>query len=194
MTKTESTNTSDARPGHQVVIKFALLVALLVGYFIYLSIEYDIATGGVAAALTWSFFVLCTPVADAGFLLDFPLRLLFGIRMVLSELAVWAIAITLNLTTLALAPGYYQTTLLTRVFEKILTTPWPYWGVIALSGVGTFLSVRFGDELMDILHHRDRSFFHAHHFKYELVLIAFFVAVIFGYYELIASLGIAELM
>ncbi|MDQ2094120.1 hypothetical protein [Rhodalgimonas zhirmunskyi] len=182
------------KPGRQVLLKFALLLALLVGYFIYLSLKFDIATGGIAAALTWSFFVLCTPVADAGFLLDFPLRLLFGIRMVRAEMAVWTIAITLNIATLLLAPDYYQTTLITRVFHQILLTPWPYWGVIALSAVGTFLSVRFGDELMDILHHRDRSFFHAHHFKYELVLVAFFVMVIFGYYELIASLGIEELL
>ncbi len=70
----------------------------------------------MAVALTWSFFVLCTPVADAGILLDFPLRLLFGIRMIVSELAVWALAIVLNLATLMLAPEYYQTTFLTRIF------------------------------------------------------------------------------
>jgi predicted membrane protein len=61
---------------------------------------------------------------------------------------------------------------------------------VALSAVGTFLSIRFGDELMDVLHHRDRAFFHAHHFKHELILLVFFVAVLFGYYRLIASLGI----
>ncbi|WP_378212959.1 hypothetical protein U5922_016485 [Aquicoccus sp. G2-2] len=61
-----------------------------------------------------------------------------------------------------------------------------------LSAAGTFLSVRFGDELMDILHHRDRDFFHSHHFKYELILIAFFLAVLFGYFRLIVSLGLQE--
>ncbi len=177
-------------PRTQVIIKFALLCALLAGYFLYLGLKYDFTTGGVAAALSWSFFVLCTPIADAGFLLDFPMRLLFGVRMILSELVVWAIAIGLNLSVLIVAPQYFDTTLLTRLLHQILISPWPYWGVIALSGIGTFLSIRFGDELMDVLHHRDRSFFHAHHFKYELILIAFFVAVLLGYYELIASLGI----
>ena len=145
-------------PSRQVLWKFAALLALAVGYFFYLGLTYDFATGGVAVALTWSFFVLCTPVADAGFLLDFPLRLLFGIRMIVSELAVWALAIVLNLATLMLAPEYYQTTFLTRIFGEILLTPWPYWGVILLSGIGTFLSVRFGDELMDVMHHRERNF------------------------------------
>lgn len=182
------------KPGTQVLLKFAALLALLLGYFVYLGFKYDFATGGIAAGLTWSFFVLCTPIADAGFLLDFPLRLLFGFRMVMSELAVWAIAIGLNVAVLVWSPEYYQTTLLTRVMEQILTTPWPYWGVIVLSGIGTFLSIRFGDELMDVLHHRDRSFFHAHHFKYELILVLFFVAVLLGYYRLIASLGLQEII
>ncbi|MBA84673.1 hypothetical protein ACSSNL_10805 [Thalassobius sp. S69A] len=185
---------TDSHPKTQVILKFAALCALLVGYFLYLGLKYDFATGGIAAGLTWSFFVLCTPVADAGFLLDFPLRLLFGIRMVLSELAVWAIAIGLNAAVLFWAPQYYETTLLTRLLHQIVLTPWPYWGIVVLSVAGTFLSIRFGDELMDVLHHRDRAFFHAHHFKHELILIVFFVAVLFGYYRLIASLGIEAII
>jgi hypothetical protein len=179
----------------QVVIKFVLLCLLMVGYFAYLSIEYDLATGGIASLLTWSFFVLCTPIADAGFLLDFPLRLLFGIRMIRSEIAVWGIAIIINLASLSYFPDYYNTTALTRIFHAILTTPYPYWSVILLSGMGTFLSIRFGDELMDVVHHKDRHFFHQHSYKHEMLLIiAVFIIVIIGYYELIASLGIAEAM
>ena len=179
-----------AKPSVQIFIKFVLLCGLMVGYFGYLSYEYDVATGGVAALLTWSFFVLCTPVADAGFLLDFPLRLLFGIRMVVSEVAVWIVALGLNAVTLLYGPSYYETTLLTELLHKIITIPFPYWGLIVLSGLGTFLSIRFGDELMDVIHHRDRSFFHSHHFKHELILFAFFILVLFSYYELISSIGI----
>lgn len=183
------------RPERQVIIKFILLSLLLIGYFSYLSIEYNLITGGVASLLTWSFFVLCTPVADAGFLLDFPLRLLFGIRMILSEIVVWGIAILVNVLSLWLAPEYYTTTPLTKIFYAILITPYPYWSVILLSGVGTFLSIRFGDELMDVLRHRDRTFFHKHGYKHELiVMIAVFVLIVIGYYELITSLGIDEII
>ena len=178
------------QPKQQILIKFLLLSLLLVGYFAYLTYEYDLLTGGIAALITWSFFVLCTPVADAGFLLDFPLRLLFGIRMVISEIAVWAIAILINAVALLVFQEYYQTTLLTRLMAAILTTPYPYWAIILLSGIGTFLSIRFGDELMDVIHHKDRDFYHNHHFKHELLLLVFFLVVIFGYYELISSLGI----
>lgn len=180
----------NVKPRHQVVIKFFLLCTLMVGYFSYLTYQYDILTGGIASLLTWSFFVLCTPIADAGFLLDFPLRLLFGIRMVFSEIAVWVIAISMNLLSLHYAPHYYHTTLLTKLLHKIITTPYPYWTIVALSGAGTFLSVRFGDELMDVVHHRDRAFFHSHHFKHEIILFAIFLAIFGVYYEFIGSLGI----
>ena len=183
-----------AKPKTQVLMKFVALVALLVGYFGYLSYEYDLATGGIAAVLTWSFFVLCTPVADAGFLLDFPLRLIFGIRMVLSEVAVWALAISANAAVLIYGSSYYETTVLTRVLHIILTQPFPYWGIIVLSGLGTFLSIRFGDELMDVIQHRDREYFHSHHFKHEVILFVFFLFVIFGYYQLMASVGLAAVL
>jgi len=174
----------------QVLYKFLILAAIMFGYFAYLSYEYDLLTGGIAALLTWSFFVLCTPVADAGFLLDFPLRLLFGIRMVISEIAVWMIAILSNLFAIFFAEDYYNTTAITKLLHLIITTPYPYWAIFILSGLGTFLSIRFGDELMDVIHHKDRSFFHSHHFKHELIMIAFFLIIIWGYYELISKLGI----
>ncbi len=174
----------------QGVFKFSLLVLILFGYFGFLTYQYDVLTGGIAALLTWSFFVLCTPVADAGFLLDFPLRLLFGIRMVVSEIAVWGLAILINVFALLWAGHYYETTIVTQLMYQILVTPYPYWAVIVLSGLGTFLSIHFADELMDVIHHRDRNFFHSHHFKHEVILFVFFLFVIFGYYELIVSLGI----
>ncbi|RKZ67969.1 MAG: hypothetical protein DRQ48_09185 [Gammaproteobacteria bacterium] len=180
----------DAPPKKQLFYKFVLLFIVLVGYFAYLSLRYDVMTGGIASALTWSFFVLCTPIADAGFLLDFPLRLIFGIRMLISELAVWAMAIAINVVSLFYFVEYYQTSKLTKLLHGILTTPYPYWAVILLSGTGTFLSIRFADELMDVVHHKDREYFHRHGFKHKLVIIIFFVLILVGYYELIASLGI----
>ena len=134
--------------------------------------------------------MLCTPIADAGMLLDFPIRILFGIRMMWSEIVVWAIAIIINLVSLIYFSDFYEITFLTQTMKVILTTPSPYWLVILLSGIGTFLSIRFGDELMDVLHHKDRQFYLRHHFKQEIVLFIFFFLVLFGYYEIISTLGI----
>lgn len=185
-----STGKTEVHPKKQLLYKFLLLCILLIGYFSYLSFQYDVMTGGIASILTWSFFVLCTPIADAGFLLDFPLRLLFGVRMLISEIVVWTVAIAINVISLFFFVEYFQTTKLTILLHTILTNPYPYWAVILLSGMGTFLSIRFADELMDVTHHRDREFFHRHSFKHEIVIIVFFVLILVGYYKLIASLGI----
>jgi len=175
----------------EVVLKFLLLLCVLILYFSYLTYEYGIATGGIVSALTWSFFVLCTPVADAGFLLDFPIRLIFGIRMLYSELLVWAIAIALNLYALAYGPGLYDKTILTSLLHKILTTPYPFWSIIILSGFGTFLSIHFGDEMMDVFRHRDRVKYHQHAFKFKVVgIVSLFILIFLAYYFLLDSLHI----
>jgi hypothetical protein len=180
----------EPHPKQQVLRKFILLCMLLLGYFSYLTYQYDFVTGGLASALTWTFFVLCTPIADAGFLLDFPLRLIFGIRMLISEIAVWVLAIAINIISLLHFAEYYQTTELTKLLHAILTVPLPYWGVILLSGAGTFLSIQFADELMNVFHHKDRKFFHRHSYKHEMIIIVFFIFILYGYYKLVASLGI----
>jgi len=177
-------------PKKQLFYKFFLLCLLLIGYFVYLSLQTDFSAGGLASILTWSLFVLCTPIADAGFLLDFPLRLLIGIRMVISEVIVWALALSINVVSLIYFIDYYETTKLTTILHLVLTTAYPYWSIIALSAVGTFLSIRFADELMDVIHHRDREFFHSKSFMHEIILIVFFILIFIGYYELVASLGI----
>lgn len=173
------------------LIKFLLLLAVMVGYFGYLSWKYDFSTGGVVSLLTWSFFVLCTPIADAGFLLDFPVRLITGIRMFVTEVIVWGLALIINLVCLSVSPQSYETTFITSLFYQILITPWPYWSVIVLCGVGTFMSIRFGDEMMDVISHKDREIHHTHGFKHRLIaMAALIILIVIAYYYLISSLGL----
>ena len=179
----------------ETAVKFLFLVLILLGYFGYLSWQYDIATGGMIAAITWSFFVLCTPVADAGFILDFPIRLLFGLRMIITELFVWILALSINIATLFFNPDIYQMSLLTKVFYKILTTPYPYWLVIVLCGVGTFLSIYFGDEMLDVITHKDREKHHTHAFKYKIIMmVAIFTVIFIAYHHLVEDMGLSNLL
>jgi len=142
-------------------------------------------------ALTWSFFVLCTPVADAGFLLDFPIRLLFGLRMFVVEIFVWVVAIVISSATLVFAPEYFQTTLITRVFYQVLCHPIPYWSIIFLSFTGTFASIYFGDEMMDVITHNQRIKHHKHSVKFKAIaLVGITFLVITIYYQLVGELGI----
>ncbi len=177
---------------YQVLIKFIALLVIFVGYFIYLGSKFDPITGSSLFLLTWSFFVLCTPIADAGFLIDFPMRLIFGIRMLTSEIFVWITAITINILTLTIAPDNYDKIFLTTLLKKIITTPYPYWAIIILSATGGLLSIRFGDELMDVATHKERTLHHKHSFKQEILMfIGIFTLIFFGYHHLLESLKIS---
>ncbi|MCB1580895.1 MAG: hypothetical protein H6859_10185 [Rhodospirillales bacterium] len=177
------------------LIKFGLLLGVLAAYFGYLSWEYDLATGGTLALLSWSFFVLCTPVADAGFLLDFPVRLITGVKMLYTEIAVWVLAFGINIWAMNFAVDAYDKTALTRLFHEILVTPWPHWGIIVLCGMGTFLSVIFGDEVLDVASHKARVQHHKHGFVWRvLAVVTFFGLIVAAYYHLIESLGIEKII
>ncbi|MCD8519994.1 MAG: hypothetical protein LRY76_08025 [Alphaproteobacteria bacterium] len=172
--------------------RYALLVLVVAGYFGWLSWHYGLTSGGIVAALTWSFFVLCTPVADAGFLLDFPVRLLTGMRMVFTEMIVWVLAFTINGVAMIYNPDSYQKTALTRLFYEILTQPWPYWSIIVLCCIGTFLSVIFGDEIFDAASNR----YAAKQSKWlhlggAALLMGLIVLI---YYDLVQTLGIEKII
>jgi hypothetical protein len=178
-------------PKRETLIKFVALMLVFVGYFIYLSVKFDFATGGGIAALTWSFFVLCTPVADAGFLLDFPVRLITNVRMFTTEIAVWGIAILINVIFFMVSPEIYQSTFFTRLLHEIITHPWPHGLIIVLCGIGTFLSISFGDELLDVASHHERAKHHKHGFLYRAIAtVALFILIFVAYGFLLDSIGV----
>ncbi len=174
-----------------VFVKFLILLAILVAYTGYLSYEYGFATGGLLALISWSFFVMCTPVADAGMLIDFPIRLLFKIRMWVTEMIVWSIAIGVNVYALAQNPEIYEHSMIGHIFYGVLTQPYPYWSIIILSFVGTFLSVHFADELMDYIKHTEVQKSLKHRLIFEgVVMLAIFALILGVYHILLGKLGI----
>ncbi|MBW2994843.1 hypothetical protein KY312_00675 [Candidatus Woesearchaeota archaeon] len=174
-----------------ILRKFQIVVAVTVAYFILISLRYGLGEGLTIGLVTWSFFVLCTPVADAGFLFDFPIRLLTGIRMFYTEHVILMAAVIINVAMVKINPLIYNKTILLSIFKKIIINPFPYWGVIFLSAIGTLLSVYFADELMDVARHPEREKYHRHKFKHHLVITASLVVlVIIIYGFMLKELGI----
>jgi hypothetical protein len=171
--------------------KFILVFLVLITYFLITSLKIGFKEGISITLLTWSFFVLSTPIADAGFLLDFPIRLITKLRMVYSEIIVWVIAIALNIFYFFTNPEIYNQTILLSLFKQILSQPYPLWIIIILSGIGTFLSIVFFDELMDVKYHKHRKKYHKHISKYQYILFVFIILLIITiYYFVIKQLGI----
>jgi hypothetical protein len=150
-----------------------------------------VASGAWIALLSWSFLVLCTPVADGGFIVAFPVRLLFGTRMLTTQILVSVVALALNVAALVLVPAEYDRTVLTRLLHAILTTPWPDWSILAISAAGTALSIWFGDEMMDVTTHAERASHHRHGFKHRILIIAgLALLAILAYSHLLEDLGV----
>ncbi len=171
--------------------KFIFLLLFLIAYFLFISKEYGVGSGIVITALTWSFFVLCTPIADAGFLIDFPVRVFADIRMFYTEVAVWVMAIAMNVYALTSIPEIYSKTFLLKLLSYILLHPYPFWGIVVLCGIGTFISIYLGDELMDIVSYNERERHSRHKFKHDLVVFLFIILAVIALYDfLLKELGI----
>lgn len=175
----------------ETLLKFLALLLILVAYFLYMSWKYDASTGLGLSLLTWSFFVLCTPVADGGFILAFPIRLLFKIKMAITQVVLWFFALAINLYMLKAYPSMYELSFPTELLHHILTEPYPYWSILIISALGTFLSIYFGDEMMDVASHKERKKNHRHGFKYRSILVlGLGILTLAAYYYLLNSLNI----
>lgn len=172
-------------------LRYIFLFLILISYFAYSVNQYGTGKGILITVLTWSFFVFSTPIADAGFIVAFPTRLLFKVRMIYSQIAVFFIAGIINAFILVQNPHIYNSTFILKLFYKILTNPYPFWGIIILSAIGTFFSIYFGDELIDVTSHRDRKKYHKHLNKYKIIVFIFLIAMtIILYNFLLKNLGI----
>lgn len=170
-----------------VFIRFVLMLLIFVAYFIFISTKYGYKDGFLIAWMTWSFFVLCTPIADAGMLIDFPVRLVTGVKMVFSESLVWLVAISLNLYTYTFHNTFYDQTQILTLFKHILMNPWPLWIIIFIAAIGTFLSIQIGDELMDVIRHRDRKLPIRHDLKMRVLYMGFVLIITFSLYDLLLT-------
>jgi len=167
------------------LIKFIGLALVVIFYFVFISIKLGTGNGIFVTVLTWSFFVFCTPIADAGFLLAFPVRMLTGIRMMNTQLFSFVLAFILNLYAFFYVPSIYDSTVILSLFHNILSQPFPFWGIIVLSLIGTLLSIYFGDEMVDVSSHRQRRKYHKHFYKYQIVVFIFLIIITITLYDLL---------
>jgi len=173
------------------LLHYFLLFLFLLSYLAYTIYKFGFSNGLWATGLSWSFFVFCTPIADAGFILAFPVRILIGVKMLYTQIFSFFIALSITLLALFLYPLIFQETLLLQLYYKILLTPNPYWIIIILSLLGTVFSIYFGDELIDVSTHSQRKKYHKHINKYKVLIFLFLFFAILGLYEfLLQQVGI----
>ncbi|MGJ8664253.1 MAG: hypothetical protein ACSHWU_11400, partial [Marinicella sp.] len=89
------------------------------------------------------------------------------------------------------AQEIYAKSPVTEILLTILSTPYPYWGILLISALGTFLSIFFGDEMMDVTSHKELDKHHQHGYKYRIVLVlGLGLLTVVAYYQLLSQLNI----
>lgn len=165
------------------IIKFISVLSLIILYFLFVSRSHGLKDGFLISILTWSFFVLCTPIADAGILIDFPMRLITGMKMIYSELMVWVVAISFNLFMFFNNPNVYKQSILLSLFKHIIETPFPYWTIILLAAAGTFLSIYMADSLMDAKKTKKSNFL----IKHKIIIFIFLIIFVIILYDFLLN-------
>ncbi len=171
-------------------IKFTLIFLIISAYFFFTIKSNGLKDGLWVSLLTWSFFVLCTPIADAGILIDFPINLISGIKMIYSEIIVWVTAIGMNILILTTNPAIYEKTIILSLFKHIIQNPFPYSAIIILSALGTFISIHLADDITGRKEKKIKK--HLGFFaKHEVITFIFLIVMILIIYNfLLETLGI----
>lgn len=171
------------------LVRFIVVVLIIAAYAGYTVSSYGLEQGIGVAALTWAFFVFATPIADGGFVVAFPIRLITGFRMLYTQILIWIFGALLVAGYLIYSAGTFHKTALLQLFYDILVTPWPLGIILVLSAVGTFVSIKFDDDVVDVAT--------AKHKKYALkkrhlnlyISIAIFIVTIILYIILLKVTG-----
>lgn len=132
-----------------------------------------IKKGFTVVILTWCFFVFGTPIADAGAIVDFPVRIITNNPFYNTELIVFAVAATIIVIFLWVSPKSYEDTFLTRVLYKMFTRPFSLYGlIIILSIVGTLISAYVENDIYNwALYNKG----HIQSWRNKLLVIIFFI-------------------
>jgi hypothetical protein len=78
------------------------------------------------------------------------------------------------------------------VLYHVLTNPFPYWGLLFLCGLGTFLSVHIVDEVMDGIEHELKHHHRKHMPAAQMAILGIvLISILLAYNSIITQLNIA---
>ncbi len=171
---------------------FAILIVLI--YLVLAAQKHGPEQGVGITVLTWAFFVLLTPVPSADLVLEIPLRLFTNYKMVVTHVFVWLVGAAVVVASLLMAPELFKSTTLLAIFYHVLTNPVPYWSLLFLCGIGTFMSVHIVDEVLEEVEHELKHHHRKHMPALHIVLFALvFIGILLAYNAIISDLGIGDL-
>jgi hypothetical protein len=171
-----------------------LVAGILLSTHLFLSMEKPgIGPGLERTALTWAFLVFLTPMPLAGVLIELPLKFLTKHSMMKIQAIVWGTGLAITISALAFFPQAFSSTSILVLFLHVLSNPFPYWGLLGLCAMGTFISVHLiddvVDEVKDEMHHKHRK-------RMSLFQVALSVAamvlILYTFWVSVTALGMSS--
>ena len=129
-----------------VVIMFILLMI----FFIFYNGFYK---GCIKSLFIWSFFVICTPIPEAGLLISLPLKRYFGLKMDLSQIAVSLLACIIIFYFYCIEQKIIKNNLIGNLFIGIMN--YKYYSIILLSIVSSVLTSNLLDNIINHFINKD---------------------------------------
>ena len=129
-----------------VVIMFILLMV----FFIFYNGFYK---GCIKSLFVWSFFVLCTPVPEAGLLISLPLKRYFGFKMDVSQFAVSLFACMLLFYFYCIEQKIIKNNLIGNLFLGLIN--YKYYSIIFISVISSVLTSNLLDNIINHFINKD---------------------------------------
>lgn len=145
----------------------------------YLIKLHGVSQGFIASYLTWSFFVLCTPIISRALLISTIIEKITGSTLYNAGLFTWSGALISNMILLNLVPTIYTMNPLSGFLAHALTTPRPHWLLIAMCGANVWYQAVL--EKIDFIGAKP----YLHSIGHMLTFSCFFLFLFFYYQEFI---------
>lgn len=129
-----------------VVIMFILLMV----FFIFCNGFYK---GCIKSLFVWSFFILCTPVPEAGLLISLPLKRYFGFKMELSQIVVSLFACMIIFYFYCIEQKIIKNNLIGNLFLGLIN--YKYYSIIFISFISSVLTSNLLDNIINHFINKD---------------------------------------
>jgi hypothetical protein len=129
-----------------VVIMFILLMV----FFIFFNGFYK---GCIKSLFVWSFFILCTPVPEAGLLISLPLKRYFGFKMELSQIVVSLFACMIIFYFYCVEQKIIKNNLIGNLFLGLIN--YKYYSIIFISVISSVLTSNLLDNIINHFINKD---------------------------------------
>jgi hypothetical protein len=168
----------------QIFRFFLYLFFIVLAVFVFWAKIGEFKPAWQSVLLAWSFFILCMPYPHGRVILGVPYKIITGRKMRYPEVLMWFFAVVINIISYVSIPAVYMQSLINHMLYRVISTPWPYWGLIIICALGTFYKFFVGAE-----NFKARKLKH-YPIRILLMFLGFSIFFYFSYKEIVILMDI----